>query len=317
MTDSKNKTLTTFKHQKELEAFKAGSEKAPETELPKVPTPTEENIPKLSKLNNPNLLNKRQDFAGKFILDVEDVQKSFQVGLQEVNILKGVSFKVKDGDFMIIFGPSGCGKSTLLNTLLGLEPPTKGKVSFIEVDLYAGTNEDDRAIVRKKHIGMIYQQPNWIKALNVVENVGFPLTLLGMEKEESITKALGMLDQVSMKDWAYYSPTELSSGQQQRVALARALISNPLMIVADEPTGNLDFEAGQIVMKLLSDLNKTDGKTVIMVTHDLEYLKYCKTALRMLDGQVVGIYDAKDHDKIFKDIKYKRGQETNTQGATP
>lgn len=244
----------------------------------------------------------------KPILDVQHVSKSFKIGTQDVQILKDVSFTIKEGDFVIIFGPSGCGKSTMLHGILGLEPPSSGTINFFSIDIYDGTSEDDRAIIRKQHIGMIYQQANWIRSLSVVENVAFPLILLGTDRNDAVIKAMRYLDEVSMTSWANYSPSELSSGQQQRVALARALVNNPSVIVADEPTGNLDFESGQIVMKLLSDLSKTQGKTIIMVTHDLEYLPYAQTAVRMLDGKVEGIYTPKDHDRLFKALHFKRGR---------
>jgi len=248
-----------------------------------------------------------QQFTGSAIMEIDDICKSYVIGTQTVQILKNVSFKIKEGDFVVVFGPSGCGKSTLLHTILGLEPPTSGNIRFMDNNLYENSSEDDRAVVRKHHVGMIYQQPNWIKSLNVIENVMFPLTLLGAERDYAEEKGIGVLKQVQMENWAYYHPNDLSSGQQQRVAMARALINNPMLVVADEPTGNLDYDSGKLVMQLFSDLNEQQKKTVIMVTHDLEYLKYSKTAVRMLDGQVVGIYDQKDQEKLFKELQYKRG----------
>jgi putative ABC transport system ATP-binding protein len=172
--------------------------------------------------------------------------------------------------------------------------------------------EDDRSEFRKLHIGMVYQQPNWIKALNVIENVSFPLLLLGVKKPEALEKAFDRLKSVNMQGWAYYLPGELSSGQQQRVSLSRALITDPEIIIADEPTGNLDFEAGQELMQLLTELNKTN-KTIIMVTHDLEYLRFAKTAVRMLNGQIVGTYDEKSKGKLLTEIKGKRGSGNTVQ----
>lgn len=241
------------------------------------------------------------------VIQVQHLSKSFHIGIGDVPILKDISFEVHSEDFLIIFGPSGCGKSTLLHTMLGLEEPTRGNVVFLGKNLYDGITEDDRSDFRKNHVGMVYQQPNWIKSLTVLENVAFPFLLLGQDKNISLEKAQEILKTVEMTDWVGYIPTELSSGQQQRVALARALVTNPEVIIADEPTGNLDYESGQELMQLLTDLNKKQGKSVIMVTHDLEYLKYAKTAVRMFNGEVVGVYEEKDKDKLMSEIKSKRG----------
>lgn len=229
------------------------------------------------------------------IIKVSNVSKSFIVGDQQVKVLKGLSFNVPINDFLVIFGPSGCGKSTLLNILLGLEEPNSGYVSFQNKDIYEQelgrlTTDDERADFRKFNIGMVYQQSNWIKSLKVWENVAFPLTLTGVDLVTRKSKALSILDEVGMLGWANYNPSQLSSGQQQKVALARALISNPQLIIADEPTGNLDFESGKELMTLLSTLNTDKHKTIIMVTHDLEYLKYAKTVIKMIDGQISEIY---------------------------
>lgn len=234
-------------------------------------------------------------FFKNTIIKVSNVSKSFLVGDQQVKILKGLSFDVPINDFLVIFGPSGCGKSTLLNILLGLEEPNSGYVSFENKDIYEQelgrlTTDDERADFRKLNVGMVYQQSNWIKSLKVWENVAFPLTLTGVDLVTRQSKALSILDEVGMRGWANYNPSQLSSGQQQKVALARALISNPQLIIADEPTGNLDFESGKELMTLLSNLNIDKHKTIIMVTHDLEYLKYAKTVIKMFDGQISEIY---------------------------
>jgi len=239
------------------------------------------------------------------IVKVEDVGKSFHVGNQDVSIIRNISFEVKALDFLVIFGPSGCGKSTLLHTILALEQPSRGKIFFLGKDLYDGLTEDDRADFRKIHAGMVYQQPNWIRALNVAENVAFPLQLLGQDKSSALQKAGEILKTVGMLDWAGYVPTELSSGQQQKVALARAIITNPEVIIADEPTGNLDYESGQELMQLLTTLNKERGKTIVMVTHDLEYLSFAKTAIRIFNGEIVGVYKEKDQGKLMADIRNK------------
>jgi putative ABC transport system ATP-binding protein len=240
------------------------------------------------------------------IISTTDIQKTFAVGTQEVQVLKGISVSIARGDFTVIFGPSGCGKSTLLHIILGLEPPTSGQVVILGQDLFALGQEDDRSDFRKRHIGMVYQQPNWIKSLTVGENVSFPLVLLGVAKEEALSKAGLALGRVEMQDWMDYRPTDLSSGQQQRVALARALVTDPEIIIADEPTGNLDYEGGQALMKLLRDMSENNAKTVVMVTHDLDYIKFAKSAIHILDGKLMGTYSGQDKEKLFKQFRGKR-----------
>lgn len=228
----------------------------------------------------------------KSIIEVTAVSKVFRVKTADVVVLKKVNLDIKENDFAVIFGPSGCGKSTLLHVLLGLEPPTNGQVHFFGYNLY-GQNEDERSVFRKNHIGMIYQQPNWIRSLTVMENVAFAASLTGEKKAEAIEKAKKALKTVGMLDWADYLPTELSSGQQQKVSLARALITDPKVIIADEPTGNLDFVSGKELMELFQSLVKM-GKTVIMVTHDIGNVDYASKVVQMFDGQVIGVFETKD-----------------------
>lgn len=244
------------------------------------------------------------------IIAVHHLSKSFHVGKQDVPVLKDISFEVHPSDFCVIFGPSGCGKSTLLHTILGLEAPSTGSCVFLSQNLYENMDEDQRSDFRKNHVGMVYQQPNWIKSLTVVENVAFPLVLMGKLKSESLDKARTMLEVMGMSEWSGYAPTELSSGQQQKVALARALVTNPEVIIADEPTGNLDFESGQELMKLLVKLNKEQAKTILMVTHDLEYLTFAKTAVKMFNGTIAGEYAEKDKEMLLQEIQGKRGNGT-------
>ncbi len=239
------------------------------------------------------------------ILTADKVYKSFEVGSQTIEILKDINFSIQDGEFLVIFGPSGCGKSTLLHILLGLEPPTKGDLLFKDKNIYLD-NEDGRADIRKNYMGMVYQQPTWVKSQSVIQNVAIPLLMLGVNREEAMIKAEEKLKIVGMEDWADYFPMELSSGQQQKVSLARSLINDPELLVADEPTGNLDTISGQELMALLSSL-KQEGKTIIMVTHDLEYLDFADRIFYMLDGRVERQFD-KDIDqidiqKLMKDSK--------------
>lgn len=243
----------------------------------------------------------------KAIIDITSIHKDFMVGEQNVHVLKDVSFSIYEGDFLVIFGPSGCGKSTLLHIILGLEGPTTGNVTFLGEDFYTGKDEDDISGFRKQHVGMVYQQANWIKALKVGENVAFPLLLLGEEKPQAFEKAKRILEQVELVEWFDYAPTELSSGQQQRISLARALVHNPQVIIADEPTGNLDFKSGQEMMELLAKLNTEQKKTVIMVTHDLEYLKFANRAVQMLDGKIQKVFEEGDKKELMGGLHFKRG----------
>lgn len=245
-------------------------------------------------------------------LEIKNVRKTFSIGDSEIEIIKGVSFNVRQGDFVIVFGPSGCGKSTILNILLGLEPPTQGMVNFLSKDLYKMT-EDDRAQVRKKEVGTVYQQSNWIKALTVMENVSFPLTLQGVDQEERRKRAEEALALVEMTQAIDQIPTELSAGQQQRISLARALITKPSLLVADEPTGNLDSKASEDIMELFKSFNQR-GHTVVMVTHDLEYLKYASRSIQISDGEIVQEHKA-NSETLKKLAVSKRGNIDSSKKA--
>lgn len=239
-------------------------------------------------------------------IELVNVSKSFLVAGQNVPVLNNIDLKITNQEFLIIFGPSGSGKSTLLHILLGLETPTQGKVKVLGTDIYSNFSSDDQARFRKQNLGIVYQQPYWIKALNVLENVAFPLYLLGEKEEVAQNKALEMLKMVEMEDWKNYFPGELSSGQQQRISLARALISNPQLIVADEPTGNLDYDSGLVLMQLLSKIHKETKKTIIMVTHDLEYMTFATKALRIKKGKIDQQLDKKAALNYLEDIQSKR-----------
>lgn len=227
----------------------------------------------------------------KVLIQGKNIYKTFYKQDLEINVLKGIDIEIKEGEFIMLFGPSGCGKTTLLNLLLGLEIPTQGSVNFLGKNLNDLSN-DEKSKFRKSNIGIIYQQANWIRSLSVAENVAFPLMLLGIRKEEAIKKALDTLEKVKMVFWARHYPTELSSGQQQKIALARALVTNPKIIFADEPAGNLDYHSGKTLMTKLQKLNKT-GVTVIMVTHNLAHLVYCTKIFQMFDGRIIEKFDVK------------------------
>jgi ABC-type lipoprotein export system ATPase subunit/ABC-type antimicrobial peptide transport system permease subunit len=219
------------------------------------------------------------------IVTSTNLWKSFETGDRYTTILKDISLEINKGEFVILFGPSGCGKSTFLNTVMGLEHPDKGNIKFMGMDIW-NLNSDDRAVIRKSNIGIIYQQQNWVKALNVIENVSLIGSLLGYDHEEARKLAMEKLELVGMTHRAGYKPYELSSGEQQRISLARSLMSDPSIIIADEPTGNLDVKNGIKVMDILKNLVK-DGKTILMVTHNPEYFEFADRVLFMLDGRIM------------------------------
>ncbi len=245
--------------------------------------------------------------AQKVFIKAEGVNKIFKVGEQDVHVLKDVNLEINEGDFTIIFGPSGSGKSTLLHCLLGLEAPSQGSIT-IEGHNFYDMNEDERAMYRRNKVGMIYQQPLWINSMNIIDNVVFALHLLDVDKDLIEDKGLKALERVGMKEWARYKPRELSSGQQQKVSLARSLIIDPALIVADEPTGNLDTVSGQNLVQTFLDVN-ANGLTIIMITHELEYLKYASRLIHVVDGVVVENYVTKHRQmkvKVDDDNKNKK-----------
>ena len=237
---------------------------------------------------------------------MKNVRKTFKVGQQDIEVLKGISLDINRGDFAIIFGPSGCGKSTLLHTILGMEKPSEGTVELEGQPLYEMT-EDKMVSYRKTRVGVVFQQSIWIKSLNVLENVCVPSRLMGRSRELSEKTALENLKVFGLEAWSTYFPSELSSGQQQRVSLARALTIDPVVIVADEPTGNLDTVSGDQLMELLAALNQKQGKTVLMVTHDLEYLRYATKLFHIVDGKLVEEYDSKGAAKLALSLRSKKG----------
>lgn len=246
--------------------------------------------------------------SSKVFIKGENLEKVFKVGEQDVHVLKNANLEITEGDFAIIFGPSGSGKSTLLHCLLGLEAPTSGTIYVDGKDFYQ-MNEDERAIFRRHRVGMIYQQPLWINSMNIYNNVVFALHLLDYNPEMIQQKGAEVLKMVGMDDWGTYHPRELSSGQQQKVGLARALVIDPILIVADEPTGNLDTVSGQNLIQTFLDVN-AKGLTIIMITHDLDYLKYATRLIHVVDGEVVENYLTKN--RVTKVIQNEGGESGGT-----
>lgn len=227
--------------------------------------------------------------SAEVIIKTSGLHKSFFVKGTEIKVLKGIDLEINQGDFCIIFGPSGSGKTTLLNTMLGLEVPTKGYVKMGKW-IISDYDEDSRAQIRKPLVGIIYQQMNWIKSLRVLDNVAFPLLLMGKSKREAIATAKKLIEEVGMTPWMERYPVELSAGQQQKIALARSLVTDPPVIFADEPTGNLDYKSGFDLIFTFQQL-VSEGKTVVMVTHNYEYLGSVKKVHHMLDGRIIKSYN--------------------------
>ena len=219
------------------------------------------------------------------MIKVENLSKSFRTEEVETVALDKVSFEVKDGEFVAIMGPSGCGKSTLLNILGLLDNPTSGKYWLGEREVQ-DLKEKERTDVRKGEIGFVFQSFNLIDELNVEENIELPLTYLGVPRAERKKRVQEIMKRMAISHRAKHFPHQLSGGQQQRVAIARALVFNPKMILADEPTGNLDSKNGAEVMALLTELNQ-EGTTIVMVTHNEHDAKMAHRIIRLFDGHIV------------------------------
>ncbi|NLI35414.1 MAG: ABC transporter ATP-binding protein [Bacteroidales bacterium] len=219
------------------------------------------------------------------MIKIEGLCKSFRTEEVETIALNNVSLEVKNGEFVAIMGPSGCGKSTLLNILGLLDNPTSGKYWLDEKEV-GNLKERERTRVRKGEIGFVFQSFNLIDELNVAENVELPLTYLNVKAGERKERVREILKRMSISHRASHFPQQLSGGQQQRVAIARAVISNPKMILADEPTGNLDSKNGEEVMNLLTELNK-EGTRIVMVTHNKHDATFAHRTINLFDGQIV------------------------------
>ena len=219
------------------------------------------------------------------MLKVENLKKSFFTEEIETIALNGVSFEVKEGEFVAVMGPSGCGKSTLLNILGLLDNPTGGKYTLLGKEV-GDLREKERTQFRKGNLGFVFQSFNLIDEMTVFENVELPLVYMGVKASERKQRVNEILERMNISHRAGHFPQQLSGGQQQRVAIARAVISNPKLVLADEPTGNLDSKNGQEVMHLLQELNR-EGTTIIMVTHSQHDAQYASRTICLFDGQIV------------------------------
>ncbi|MDD3679097.1 MAG: ABC transporter ATP-binding protein [Patescibacteria group bacterium] len=214
-----------------------------------------------------------------------------------------MDLEIYSGEFVVIFGPSGCGKSTLLNTLVGLEKPTSGQVLIRGTDIYSELTLDERSIFRSKKFGIVHQQPNWIRSLNIIENVALPMAVLGAPEGQANKRARKILELFRLDEFEKNAPAELSGGQQQRASVVRALITNPWIIVADEPTGNLDTVSASDLMYVFQYLNSESKRTVIMVTHNPDYEKYATRVIKMEDGKIIKTSVKKRVNVVDEDIK--------------
>lgn len=233
------------------------------------------------------------------IISVRDLYKLYRVGDSVVRALDGISLDIREGEFCAVVGTSGSGKSTLLNMLAGLERPTKGEVviggSHIEK-----MNEDQLVRFRRENVGFIFQSFHLMSTMNALENVALPLTFRGTPRKERMKRADRMLDLVSLSKHKNHLPNQLSGGQQQRVGVARALVSDPKIIFADEPTGNLDSHTSEEVMRLMQKIVREQKRTLVMVTHDPLEASYADRVLQIIDGKIVHIQENRRNEENEK-----------------
>jgi putative ABC transport system ATP-binding protein len=216
---------------------------------------------------------------------IAGLKKHYQMGGQVVRALDGVDLEMESHTFTVVMGPSGSGKSTLLYLLGGLDRATSGEIS-VDGERLDQMDENALALFRRRTLGFVFQSFNLVPSMSALENVAFPMQFAGVSAAQRSKQAGVLLDQVGLGNRSHHKPTELSGGQQQRVAIARALVNNPSLILADEPTGNLDTTSGAAVMQLLSDLHKS-GRTVLVVTHDPRMTRFATHQIYLLDGRVV------------------------------
>jgi len=228
------------------------------------------------------------------VIHLENLQKRFGIGDAEICAIDGVNLTIKKGEFVAVMGPSGCGKTTLLN-IIGLLDRTIDGEYELESQSVASMSKRKQARIRSKQIGFVFQNFNLVSRLNIIENVALPLTYKGITRTKRLTIASNILRNFHLNEREYYMPHQLSGGQAQRVAIARALVNEPTIILADEPTGNLDSRASHIIMEELSDLHKR-GNTIIMVTHNPRLTTYASRVITMLDGKI----DTDTKDEIIQ-----------------
>jgi putative ABC transport system ATP-binding protein len=220
----------------------------------------------------------------EFVIDLKNIIRNFQLGPQTVHVLKGINLTIKKGEYVALMGPSGSGKSTLMNLLGCLDTPTSGSYMIANRDV-SKMNDNQLADVRNKEIGFVFQTFNLIPRQTALQNVALPLVYAGEKKDKRISRAKKVLDEVGLSDRITHKPNQLSGGQRQRVAIARALVNSPSIILADEPTGNLDSSTSNEIMKLFEEIHK-NGNTLIIVTHEEDIAQHANRIIRLKDGEI-------------------------------
>ena len=219
------------------------------------------------------------------LIELKRVTKVYGMGQAAMQALGGVDFRIEQSDFVAVMGPSGSGKSTCMNILGCLDTPSSGNYLFEGIEVEA-LSRNQRALLRRNYLGFVFQGYNLLARTSALENVELPLIYRGMPAAERHARAMGALDAVGLKGWEGHTPGELSGGQQQRVAIARALVTEPALLLADEPTGNLDSARSREIMELLTAFNRDQGITIVMVTHEPDMAAYAKRQIHFLDGLV-------------------------------
>ena len=219
------------------------------------------------------------------VIELKDIQKTYRIGESEYAVLKGIDLQIEEGEFIALMGPSGSGKSTLLNIVGCLDRPTSGRFLLLGQDISL-TSDDELARLRREELGFIFQTFNLIGRISVQKNVELPMMLRGVVRQKRRERALKLLQDIGIDHRSDFSPQNISGGERQRVAIARALANDPKIIIADEPTGNLDLKNSNDVMNILSKLNQ-EGRTIIMVTHNPEITENCSRVIRLRDGRIL------------------------------
>jgi putative ABC transport system ATP-binding protein len=241
------------------------------------------------------------DDIGEYVIRAVDVKKVYQMGNVATHALRGATLDVRRGEYLSIMGPSGSGKTTFFNAIGGLAKPTSGKVYIDQVDI-AQLDPYELAWLRCRKVGYIFQAFNLIQVMSCLENVTLPMSFAGMDAEAAHEKGLEILDRVGLKDRALHKPGEMSGGQQQRVAIARALANSPAIILADEPTANLDLKTGEEIISLFSELKRDLGVTIITATHDLKMLNTSDRIVWIEDGKITKVTTADQLDIRLEEI---------------